>query len=70
MPPAQTRIYRLIHVESLEAYLRRGWLHAPNYAPDDGMVYRPIHRRDIQSGRAERAIPCGPGGVFLDYVPF
>ena len=65
-----TRIYRLVHIGSLEAYLRRQGLHAPNCAPDDGLEYRSIHRQDVQSGRQTSGIPCGPGGAFLDYVPF
>jgi len=68
--PASKRIYRLIHVECLESYLRRDRLHAPNHAPAAGLAYRPIHREDIQSARQSRSIPCGPGGAFLDYVPF
>lgn len=45
-------------------------MHAPNYVPDDGLVYRTIHNVDIQQERQIRTVPCGPGGTIHDYVPF
>jgi hypothetical protein len=68
--PIPTRILRFIHVDNLCIYLRRGGIHAPNCAPDDGLVYRTNHNADIQEQRRIRQIPCGPGGVVHDYVPF
>lgn len=63
-------ILRLTHVDNLDGFLRRGSLHSPNHSPDDGIGYRKIHHATIQSARREVAVPCGPGGVFHDYVPF
>jgi hypothetical protein len=68
--PIPTPIYRFIHVDNLQVYLRRGALHAPNHTPDDGLQYKTIHNVDIQLQRAQRQIPCGPGGVIHDYVSF
>jgi hypothetical protein len=34
------------------------------------LVYRTIHRLDIQEGRRLRSITKGPGGTVHDYVPF
>src|SRR6266850_2506720 len=65
-----TPIYRFIHVDNLEVYLRRAALHAPNHTPRDGLQYKTIHNVDIQLQRAQRQIPCGPGGVIHDYVSF
>ena len=65
-----TPIYRLVHVDNLEVLLRRGGLHAPNQAPNDGLPYRTIHNVDIQAERHVRPIPCGPGGTIHDYVSF
>ncbi|MBN2002053.1 MAG: DUF4433 domain-containing protein [Anaerolineae bacterium] len=68
--PAPTPIYRIVHVENLTTILIRGGMHAANYAPDDALSYRTIHNVDIQKERHVRCIPCGPGGVIHDYVPF
>lgn len=68
--PQPTRIYRLVHIESLPTLLARGALHAPNHAPDDGHEYRAIHNIDVQVKRRETIVPCGPGGTVHDYVPF
>ena len=38
--------------------------------PDDELGYRPIHNLGVQAKRHARLIPCGPGGVIHDYVPF
>ena len=63
-------ILRLTHIDNLTVLLQRGGLHAPNFTPDDGLNYKTIHHQDIQVRRSARAIPCGPGGVIHDYVPF
>jgi hypothetical protein len=68
--PIPTRIFRIIHVENLPLLLARGGLHAPLHLPGDAMGYRSIHNPDIQRKRRTRSIPCGPGGVLQDYVPF
>lgn len=36
--PIPTTIYRVMHVDNLSVCLERGGLHAPNHAPDDGLV--------------------------------
>lgn len=68
--PEPTPIFRLIHIDNLAVCLSRGGLHAPNYAPQDGLVYRPIHREDIQQARRVREVQAGPRGTVHDYVPF
>ncbi|MBF0290380.1 MAG: DUF4433 domain-containing protein [SAR324 cluster bacterium] len=68
--PNPTKIYRLIHLENLSAYLERNGIHAPNTTPNDGLLYKTIHNEEIQQTRHERRIPCGPQGVVHDYVPF
>lgn len=73
MPGAMPRpiwLYRLVHIDSLPTLLRRGVLHAPNFTPDDGLPYRTIHNSDVQAGRREKMLPCGPGGSIHDYLPF
>jgi hypothetical protein len=70
MVPTPTPIYRIMHVDNLCVCLRRGGLHASNHTPDDGLPYRTIHNTSIQQHRRTTRIPCGPGGVVHDYVPF
>ncbi|MCP4164290.1 MAG: DUF4433 domain-containing protein [Chloroflexi bacterium] len=68
--PLPTPIVRLVHIANLPLLLQREGLHAPNFAPDDGLTYKPIHNPAIQRRRRIRHIPCGPGGVIHDYAPF
>jgi len=68
--PVPTPIYRLIHVDNLPILLHRGGIHAPNKTPNDGLIYRTIHNVEIQQKRYLKKIPCSPGGVIHDYVPF
>lgn len=70
LPPIPTPILRFIHVDNLEACVRRGGLYAPNYTPNDGLGYRTIHNVDIQAKRRIVHIPCGAGGTIHDYVSF
>ena len=69
-PPLPTRIYRLIHVDTLPTLLARGALHAPNATPADGRTYRSIHNAEVQANRRAKPVPCGPRGTVHDYVPF
>ena len=68
--PIPTPIVRLVHVDNLETFLRRGGLHAPQTTPNDSLVYRTIHNVEIQTVRHTRQIPCGARGTAHDYVPF
>jgi len=70
MIPDPTPILRVIHVDNLHIYIRRGGLHAPNFTPEDGLLYKTIHNEEIQQERHTRQIPCGPRGVVHDYVPY
>ncbi len=68
--PIPTPILRLIHVGNLHILLRRGGIYAANFTPNDGLVYRTIHRQDMQDARHVRHVPCGTRGTVHDYVPF
>ncbi len=70
MAPYPTPIAKFIHIDNLCIYLQRGGLHAPNFTPQDGLKFKTIHNVDIQAKRRHLRIPCGPGGVIHDYVPF
>ena len=69
-PPDPTRLYRLVHVDTLVTLLTRGALHAPHSTPADGLPYHAIHNVAVQVGRDGKAVPCGPQGTIHDYVPF
>lgn len=69
--PQDPLILRMVHLDNLPILLGREGLDAPNSAPaSDSARYRSIHDADILRKRANTAIPCGPGGTILDYVPF
>lgn len=68
--PDPTPILRLIHVDNLYIYLRRGGVYAANFTPQDNLTYRTIYNVEIQQKRRAIRIPCGQGGVIHDYVPF
>jgi hypothetical protein len=68
--PHPTLILRLIHIDNLHICLQRGGLYAPNSTLSDGLQYRTIHNLEVQQKRQMKSIPCGPGGVVHDYVPF
>ena len=69
-PRVPTPIYRMVHMDCLETLLARDAVHAPNHAPEDGLPYVGIHATQTQIDRGEKRVPCGPGGIILDYVGF
>lgn len=68
--PNPTPILRFIHIENLETTLRRGGIHAPNNWPKDGLTWRILHNVEVQAARGKKVVPCKPGGVIHDYIPF
>jgi hypothetical protein len=68
--PADIPIYRIMHIDNLEVCLRRRGTYAPNFEPDDGLFYRPIHNVGIQQNRQKFCLSFGPCGTVHDYVPF
>ena len=70
MAPNPTPIVRFIHIDNLATVIQRQALHAPNHVPQDSLPYRACLDVEVQGARATVRIPCGPGGVIHDYVPF
>lgn len=66
----RTAAFRVVHLDNLRVYLTRRMLHSATDTPDDGLRWVPTHAADVQSRRARKVVPVGPGGVLLDYVPF
>lgn len=65
-----TGIYHFTHIENLPSILRMGELRCDNAVRDAGCLTVEVGNRDIKDRRRTRAVPCGPGGVVADYVPF
>ena len=70
MASTSTWIFRITHIDNLPGILQRGVIYTPNTTPDDGLTYKAIHHQSVQAQRAATPVPCGPGGVIHDYVPF
>lgn len=66
----RTLAFRVVHLGNLEIYLQRGALHAARHWPDDGLEWTRNDSSSVQERRAEWPVPCGPGGVLHDYIPF
>lgn len=64
-----TPILHLTHLGNLPAILATGGLWSPSQMPQ-GAQPASIAHGHIQSRRATRVVPCGPGGTLHDYVPF
>ena len=63
-------IYHITSIDNLPSILGSGCLVCPNMHPQDGIAYTSIAHSTIQAVRTRKRIPCGPGGVLHDYVPF
>ncbi len=65
-----TFIYHFTHLENLASILEAGELNSPNILRQSGIPYVNIAYSNVQRRRARKSVPCGPGGVIHDYVPF
>lgn len=70
MIPRSTRLYHLTHIANLATIVAKGGLGSPNELRSRRIGYTSIAHREIQGRRVSKAIPCGPGGVVHDYVPY
>ncbi len=66
--PIRGLLFHFTHVTNLESITTQG-LVADSRVPDDGFTTE-VGLPRIKAGRRERPVPCGPGGVVADYVPF
>ena len=62
------RIYHITHERNLPAILAAGGLHC--VASMQGVGFTSIAHTTIQARRSSTLVPCGPGGVLHDFVPF
>lgn len=70
MAPKPTPIYHITHVKNLKSVLACGTLNCKRDMQAQDRTYRNIAHQNIQDRRKSTVVPCGPGGVLHDYVPF
>ena len=70
MQPDPVLLYHITHLDNLPGILRTGCLHCHRQLHQAGQHPVNIAYQGIQDRRASTRVPCGPGGVLHDYVPF
>jgi hypothetical protein len=65
-----TRVYHITAIENLPLILGCGGLRCVSDLRNDGTDYANIAHGHLQDRRATTRVPCGPGGLLHDYVPF
>ena len=70
MAPNPTHIFHITPIENLRRILEAGELRAKRALDQGDTGYTNIAHQTIQDRRAHTPVPCGPGGVLHDYVPF
>jgi hypothetical protein len=63
-------LYHITPVSNLATILQAGKLLAKTRLQTGGANYTSIAYEHIQERRFYKTVPCGPGGVLHDYVPF
>ncbi len=70
MPLFPTPIYHITSVDSLASILAQGGLRSYNEVKSLQLSYVSLAHQTIQERRANKLLPCGPGGTLHHYVPF
>jgi len=65
-----TAIYHITHLRNLANILRDGGLWCDRESTERKLAQVSIAHHHIKERRARRRVPCAPGGVLADYVPF
>lgn len=65
-----TGIYHITHLDNLASMIAAGALRPISALREDQTDYSTIAYESIQDQRSSTVVPCGPGGVLHDYVPF
>jgi hypothetical protein len=68
--PSPTIIIHMSHMRNLSKIVASGGLVSVGRLKNAGSAYTDIAYGSIQAQRAAKGVPCGPGGVLHDYVPF
>ena len=69
-PSDPTYIFHITALENLQNILEAGELRAKRALEQEDADYTNIAHMTIQDRRNHTLVPCGPGGVLHDYVPF
>lgn len=70
VPPDPVLLYHITHLDNLPGILQAGCLHCQQQLGDAGRHPVSIAYPGIQDRRLVTQVPCGPGGVLHNYVPF
>ena len=70
MQPEPVLLFHITHLDNLPNILRDGCLYCHRQMHRTGLHPVDIAYPGIQDRRATTQVPCGPGGVLHDYVPF
>jgi hypothetical protein len=65
-----TYIFHITDIENLQRIIDGGGLLSKSEIDRCSASYRSIAYEGVQDRRSTTAVPCGPGGVLHDYVPF
>jgi len=63
-------IYHITHVSNLAGIVTEGGLHCDATVAARTLSGQSIAHSNIKARRAVTTVPCGPGGLLPDYVPF
>jgi hypothetical protein len=65
-----TKIFHLTDIENLKLIIASGGLLSKKQIDLMAVTYVNVAYDGVQDRRATTSVPCGPGGVLHDYVPF
>ena len=68
--PIPTYIYHITHVQNLSLIVASGSLLSHSQMLSEQTTPVNISHQNIQDYRANKVVPCGPGGTLHNYVPF
>jgi len=68
--PNPTPIYHITPIDNLRLILEAGGMWAKRVLDQEDTGYTNMAHQSIQDRRANTSVPCIPGGILHDYVPF
>ena len=68
--PVPTPIYHITHINNLCSIIQSKGCFSHNEKQKHQIKHKNIAHDNIQDRRVHTHVPCGPGGVLHDYIPF